>query len=160
MDKFQWWTVENDVEWAKNVGVLSLLIIQLSLIQLFVKQVLQAITHFNRNIIKFVIQGVLVFIIKKNVDRNALLTGIRYRQNTSQASQGEGEGEGEIKGEGGGHLPKNYCTRHLGGSRGVEVSLFKGMHATMFTSFNSSNLTKGQLTYLCSQEVDEFGGIG
>jgi hypothetical protein len=27
MDKFQWWTVENDVEWAKNVGVLSLLII-------------------------------------------------------------------------------------------------------------------------------------
>jgi hypothetical protein len=27
MDKFQWWIVEKDVEWVKNVGVLGLLII-------------------------------------------------------------------------------------------------------------------------------------
>jgi hypothetical protein len=40
MDKFQRWTTKKDVEWAKQVGVFSLLNIQLSPIELLVKEFL------------------------------------------------------------------------------------------------------------------------
>ncbi len=52
MNKFQQWIIGKDVEWAKHVGVFSLLNIQLSLIQPLVKEFLCAITNFNPNIIE------------------------------------------------------------------------------------------------------------
>lgn len=54
MEKFQWWIVGKDVEWAKHVAIFSLFNIYLNLIWPLVKEFLHAITRFNLDIIELV----------------------------------------------------------------------------------------------------------
>jgi hypothetical protein len=40
MDKFQWWIIRKDVEWAKHVVIFDIFSVQLNLIWLLVKEFL------------------------------------------------------------------------------------------------------------------------
>jgi len=61
------------------------------------------------------------------------------------------EKEKEREGEGGCHLPKKCSTRNISWSKGVEGFPSQGDVCSLATSITSSNLAKGQSTYLCNQ---------
>jgi hypothetical protein len=62
MEKFQWWITEIDVEWVQHIDVSSLLGVELSPIWPLMKEFMQAITHFNLEVIESIVKGVSIFI--------------------------------------------------------------------------------------------------